>query len=447
MIEIIKQLEATNSRNEKEAILASLPGDKAKLFKYIAYLAYDPSIDFYVKNFNEDRSNTVPSMVLSEALKDLESMIASRVFTGKRAKQWIEMTYTMLDDDTAEIFKRVIKRDLRCGISAKTVNKIWPGAVYEHPYMRCSGFSEKNLANISLPCWSQTKMDGLYIDIMVYEDKVVYRTRNGSILDLNEADFDRSLIMHFKNQVLMGEALAYNELGEMLDRQTGNGYLNSNDINSELVKFFVWDMVPMEDFEAKKSVYPYEDRFNDLCSNLDFMDHERIDSVDTVLCQSKEEIIEHFRINRLAGEEGTVLKDLKKLQWKSGTSKHQIKVKVIFDCDLKLVGWKEGVGKYTDMLGAIVCQSSDGDLEVSIGSGFTDAQRAELIGSVEDMIEEGTIVTVKANDVVTNQANPDKYALFLPRFVEFRKDKTEADSLKKIQDQVKEFTNALDMLK
>lgn len=445
MFDVLTQLSETPSRNEKEAILRGLTPDQANLFKYVAWLAYDPSIDFYIKEFSQS-STHVPSITLFEALQDIQNIIAKRVFTGNQAKKHVEMNYEMLSEDDAEVFRRVIKRDLRCGISAKTVNKIWPGTIYEHPYMRCSGFSEKSLKNISFPCYSQTKMDGLYCDIIVTEDKVEYRSRNGSYLLLNSNDRDAELQEHFTGYVLMGEALALNEMGDLMERSLSNGYLNSNDIDPERVAFYLWDMVDIDSFNAGLDKTRYEDRLDELCLRHDHLDKDYLEVVDTVLCQDKDQIINHFRIKREEGEEGTVIKDLG-LQWKPGTSKHQIKCKVIFDCELKVIGWKEGVGKHEGKLGALQCASSDGSLEVSVGGGFKDAERLSFLDEVEDWIEEGKVITVRGNDVITNQANPDKYAIFLPRFVELRSDKSEADSLQKIQEQVKSFTDALDMIK
>lgn len=445
MIDTFKALEQTRSRNEKEAILKGLEGDSESLFKYIAYLTYDPSIDFYIKEFNTNCEH-IPSISLLEALTDLKNIIATRSFTGNQAKKWVEMTYSMLDEDMAEIFKRVVKRDLRCGISATTINKIWPDTIYVHPYMRCSGFSEKSLKNISFPCYSQTKMDGLYLDIMVFDDKVEYRTRNGSFLLLNDDDFDKSLIKHFPNQVLMGEALVLDDISKQpLDRQTSNGYLNSNDIEPERVKFYVWDMIPLEDFLEGKSKVSYEDRLNNLDNNLGFLDSQRITIVETAECHTQEDIINDFRESRMNGNEGTIIKD-KTLDWKSGTSKKQIKVKVIFDCDLKIVDYKMGEGKYKDKIGSLVGESSCGQLQVSVGTGLKDSERESFLDKVDEWIENGAVMAIKANDVVTNQNDPDKYALFLPRFIEVRTDKNNSDDLNRIQNQVKSFTDALKLI-
>lgn len=448
MYNLIKQLENTSSRKEKEAILESLKGTQdEQIFKYIAYLTYDPAIDFYVKEF-EAPTEFVQSMTLLEALKDLQNIIAMRHLTGNMARQWIEMTMGSLSDEDAEVFKRVVKRDLLCGASAKTINKVFPDTIYVHPYMRCSSLSEKTLKKISLPCYSQTKMDGLYCDIIVTKDGVDYRTRNGSYMLFNEEERDKELLQNFAGKVFMGEALALHENSTVvMDRQSSNGYLNSDDVDPERVVFYVWDLVDEKSFYENKCNRPYSDRYSDLCDALSDSDcFNYLHIVDTKECHSQNDLIEHLKEKINEGEEGTVIKD-KAMIWKPGTSTQQIKCKIIFDCDLVVTGYKMGTNSNEDKLGAITCETSDGKLSVSAGTGFTKKQRDDLLKVVDDWIETGQIVTIRGNGVITNENNPDKYSIFLPRFVEARNDKNEADSLERVQEQVQAFITTLEVIK
>ena len=125
------------------------------------------------------------------------------------------------------------------------------------------------------------------------------------------------------------------------------------------------------------------------------------------------------------GQEGIILKD-RQGQWEDKRTKSQIKFKGELECDLKIVGIQAGTGKYEGMLGAILCESKDGIVKVSVGSGFNDEHRQtygdELIGK---------IVAVKYNARITNKDGEE--SLFLPIFVEVREDKTVADSSKDIK--------------
>jgi hypothetical protein len=445
MLHILEELSSTSSRNDKIDILKNLCPEDEKMFKKIAYLAYSPSVDFYIREFDQSMSHE-ECVTLSSALYDLENVVAKRMITGNMAKQWIEQQYEMLSQDDAEVFKRIIKRDLRIGMNAKSINKVFPETIYEHPYMRCSTFSEKSLKNISYPCYSQTKMDGLYCDIMVYPDRIEYRTRNGSYLNLNQKLFDAKLFTHAKNSVLMGECLALDEQGEIMPRSESNGYINSNSIDVDRVVFYIWDAVPLEDFMNKKCTTPYHERLNAVDHIIHNIHSDRLKMVDTEYCEEQQDIMDHFREKREEGEEGTIIKDSNGI-WKPGTSKDQTKLKVVFECEMKAVGYKEGTGKNEGKLGAITFQSSDGLVEVSVGTGYKDSDRETFWNDAEQIVEEGWIATIRANDVVSSESREDVMSLFLPRFIEWRKDKTDADSKDRIDEQVASFTDALKMIK
>ena len=81
------------------------------------------------------------------------------------------------------------------------------------------------------------------------------------------------------------------------------------------------------------------------------------------------------------------------------------------------------------MMGALICQSSDGKVEVSVGSGYSDAQRREF--TRDEMI--GKVVTVLYNERIASLGRAGVDSLFLPRFIEVREDKDVANSSKEIK--------------
>ena len=84
------------------------------------------------------------------------------------------------------------------------------------------------------------------------------------------------------------------------------------------------------------------------------------------------------------------------------------------------------------MIGSLICATSDRLVEVSI-SGFSDELRQWITDNIDSLI--GKIVTVLYNERISskdkNRAGVD--SLFLPRFVEFRNDKSVANSSKEIK--------------
>ena len=81
------------------------------------------------------------------------------------------------------------------------------------------------------------------------------------------------------------------------------------------------------------------------------------------------------------------------------------------------------------MLGAMVLESDDGKVRVSVGTGFTDDQRKKFF----DRNLVGKIVTVVYNSRIKDKNREDVDSLFLPRFVEIREDKDVTNTSEEIK--------------
>ena len=93
--------------------------------------------------------------------------------------------------------------------------------------------------------------------------------------------------------------------------------------------------------------------------------------------------------------------------------------------------------KNPNLIGALTIQTSDGKLVSDVGSGLTDELRSK---SSEYFI--GKIVSVKANDLSYMEGR-DTVSLFLPRLIEVREDKTEADNFDKIKSELDSYINLM----
>lgn len=446
--DLIDSLAATTKKNEKIKLLEATKKNPEleALAKAVFKAAYDTSINYWIRTFpevdstNRDFYKEDFAIDMTSAIAYLEPL-SGRTVTGNKALEYATHIASRLDEKDESLFRAIVARDLRCGATSSTANKVWPGLIPDHPYMRCSSFNAKNLKNISFPCYSQTKADGLYIDIIISTDEVIYRTRNGQTLALNNPELDERLKTLAPGWVLMGEALITDESSPTgyCDRKTGNGILNSDDIDVSRLAFVLWDAVDYNEWTTGEGGVELAKRL-DVLTRLVSLVGGSLRLVDTVEVHTVEEVIEHFRSNVAKGEEGVVIKD-KKGKWKDGASKYQVKVKIEFECELKITGYKEGSGKHAGKLGAFEMESSDSLIKVSSGGGYSDSQRTEFWEKRDEMI--GHIATVKSNDLIQNRNTLDKYSLFLPRFIEVRIDKEEADSFERVKEQRDSFVDTL----
>ena len=96
-----------------------------------------------------------------------------------------------------------------------------------------------------------------------------------------------------------------------------------------------------------------------------------------------------------------------------------LKVKKFNTCDLRVIGFEEGAGKYTGMLGAFICEYKGG--EVKVGSGLSDSQRLEVWRNSRNY--ENLIIEVSYFEETKDSTG--KPSLRFPTFKDFRFDKTE----------------------
>ena len=446
---IIDELASTSKRNEKIAILERNKNNT--LLQRVLFYALDPSITFGIEKIPD--YNTVvgglfdrPALSLNYSLDKLDAFV-NREVTGNAAIERLSSILSEVTKEDADVLVKIIERDLRCGVGASTVNKVWPELIYVHPYCRCSSLNEKTLAQIKYPAFSQVKMDGMYIDIIVNAGTVTYMSRNGHVLELNSDLYDPYFLKYFEGNVLQGELTVLDNQGDTLLREESNGLINSDDIPFADLRFTLWDMIDFNEFQQKKSTETYEERFSDLEDIIyGAFDHGdiplQVNVVPTEIVQNFSEAVDHFKECIGGGLEGTLLKS-NDMIWANTTSKKAIKMKVIFDIEMQIVAFNEGSGKDKGKLGSFTCQTSDGKIEVGVGTGLKDVERQQFWDEQNELM--GAIITVRSNGIM------DKYedkpaSLFLPRFVEIRYDKTEADDMPRVQEQYDAAVKSMDLI-
>jgi len=418
VLSILNRLEATSSRLEKEAILNENKGNQT--LKDAFRLALDPSINFYIKSVPELPKDRVwPMTDLESTFEMLEVGLAGRVIRGNWARERLALALGALETSDREVVRRVIGRNLRCGVSESTVQKIWPDLQLSWPCMLVS------TGTITFPCLAQTKCDGMRFNAVVENGKVAYRTRVGKELELFEAlDKDVLALTAGQDFVLDGELLMTGPNGETLDRKTGNGLLTKFQKGtgtrglSHQIRAVVWDIIPLTSFRAGICCKGYQQRHLMLrAQNL-----ERIRIAPVCMVTSMEAAQTLYQQKLAEGEEGLVLKDPEGF-WEDKRVKHQVKMKAELEADLIVTGILPGTGKYEGKIGSLQVASAGGTVTAAVGTGLSDEDRSK-----DPREYLGKIVAVKYNALITDKKTKAK-SMFLPVFVEIREDKVTPDTM------------------
>lgn len=442
VFDIIEEIAADPSKNNKQALVAQYA--EHELFKQVLVYALNPFMKF---NIRPDRPRDTSNFTLGGARFDtltwqLLDRLNDRNLTGNAAREEIDAEFSRLTPSSADLLWRIIRKDLRAHFSESTVNKAIKGLIPDPPYMRCCLPKDAKLDKFSWVegVYSQEKADGMFANVDHELDGTVRITsRNGSEFPIDQFS---NIVLSVQKRITAGTQqhgeLLVEKAGVILARELGNGILNSIQQGGtfevdEHPIYVAWDQIPLSAVVPKgKHTTPYKTRFAGLQSPIGTDPTKNLHVVETRIVHSMLEAYKHYGEMLSRGKEGTVIKD-GEAPWRDGTSKQQVKLKLTADCDLIIKGFTEGNGKNKGTFGSIIGETSDGLLAVGV-SGFSDKLRQEISDSREDLL--GTIMAVQFNDIMYPSADNKLHSLFLPRYLEFRADKTTADSLQRVIEQM-----------
>ena len=431
--DIIDQLEVNNSRLAKEAILKDAMQEGLDEFFEGVKMALDPLYTFGVKQVPDSK---VDGQGLKwEVFKELAEKLHNRWLTGHDARDAILLTRDIATmDQWNKFYRRILIKDLRCGVSEKTVNKVAKNfQQYSIPIFNCplahdSANHEKKMIGKKQV---EVKLDGVRVITIIQGDtshgkfsKVEMFSRNGKqfhnfghiieeieeVLKTSPAPYDL---------VLDGEVMSANfqDLMKQVHRKDGK--------QSKDAVLHLFDLCPLSEFQKGKWDKPQSERTElvshwveqnkAILKHVDVLDHTVVD-LDTQEGQKT-----FVGLNKAAvdsGYEGVMIKD-PNAPYECKRTHSWLKAKPFIEVSLKVVAVEEGTGRNEGRLGAVIVEGEDDgyNYRLNCGSGFTDAQRDEYWAERDSLI--GQLVEIRA-DARTQSQDSETYSLRFPRFKCFR---------------------------
>ena len=427
--EIIKLIESSNSRLFKESIiLEQMKKGNDIFFKGLSF-AYNKLLTFGVKQLPVAEKNG-QGLDWIEFSKICEKLI-KRELTGHAARdQIIILKDKSYKDEWNFFYRRILQKDMRCGLSERTVNNVAKKNNYEQyviPVFSCQLAQDCELHKKKLNGKKslEVKLDGVRAVTVIYPSgKIDMFSRNGK--ELNNFNHIKDEISKTFNISSIKEALVLD--GEIVsdDFQTLMKQIHrKNSSQNKDAKLFLFDLLPLEYF--KKGIYEksYFSRIEELKKI-----HERffiqshviniIDSVNVDLDTEKGEIeFKNFNKNSIInGYEGIMIKDPESF-YECKRSTTWLKSKPFIEISLEVKDYEEGTGRNKGKLGAIIAEGMDEDknFKTNVGSGFTDSQRKEFWEDKDKLI--GQIIEIRADSISKSQ-DGENWSLRFPRFKSFR---------------------------
>ena len=443
----IRKLNESDSRLHKEDVLkqaleASVLGSTNAInFLRLTKVCYNPYVTFGVKQV-PDTIGIVDAENPWEDFDDLLCELGQRGLTGHAARDAIQEMSERFDSNEWNTFcAPVIRRDLRAGISEKTINKICKKTDYEIPVFGCQlATNSEGRPEMKGIKRLEPKLDGVRVLLVVIPSDngmtTICYSRNGKVFEnfrhieeqvennyakicraTRGTDQSRGLIDGF---VLDGEVIGntFQELMRQARRKT--------DVQADDSVFNIFDIIPLQDFRRGYWNAQLSKRINlleamrsvvDTMPNVELLPHIMVD-LDTA--EGKNQLERYAKDNVNAGFEGIMIKNVD-APYECKRNTFWMKWKPTITVDLEVVGIEEGTGRNKGRLGALVCQGVDDgkEITVNVGSGFSDEDRDSYWANSNVVI--GRTAEILCDVITQNQDGT--YSLRFPRFVRFRDDK------------------------
>jgi DNA ligase-1 len=430
----IRDLESSDSRIHKEkviekALMASKLGSAdAQAFLFNCYQAYNPFHVFGVRQVPETEGLTARSNPWPRFWALLEDL-RTRGLTGHRARDKIQECAEEFDsDEWNNLARRVLIKDLRCGISEKTLNKVLGKTEWKIPIFSCqlaqdSTDQPKKLRGIKR---LEVKLDGVRVLAVVSGDVCTLYSRNGKEFE-NFPQIAEFIEEHRKafqsNSAFGGQFVLDGEIVGKSFQDLMKQAQRKRDAKTTDMVYHVFDIMPLTEFR------------NGFCN---LQQHKRIDllkrsqtmlpenscvqivpgmDVDLDTAEGHDVMRRFAEASVTEGYEGIMIKTMD-APYECKRSDFWMKCKPTITVDLDNVGFEEGTGRNAGRLGAIICEGEDNGrkIRVNVGSGFSDSNRDEYWLNRATLL--GNMVEVEADVVTQNQDG--SYSLRFPRFLRFR---------------------------
>lgn len=407
--EIIKKLQNTSGTNDKIAILKANIDNE--LLKKVLYYTYNPYMKYGLTEKTYDsikvtRFHDPNESGVTTIFELLDLLAKSNINDNLRgiSKKFIEQQE---DISLKQMYKLMVFKDLKIGINATTINKVWEGLIPVFDVMLAESLHKQKEDFLDGKEFAITKkLDGHRLVYLPHSKK--FFTRQGQEMEGVEHLIPECEELSQGIYVLDGELIHrnYNNLkSDDLYRLTTSVARKKGKTKEKAhLEFHLFDVLPMGDFEKGVSVDGYEDRHY-LLRRL-FEQAEGLDFVKMVewlyVGNDTSKIFTLLDEVIAQGEEGLMVSLLEGV-YECKRSKNLLKVKQFYDVDALVVGVYEGTKRNKGTLGGLTikCLYNGEEMITNVGSGFYKSERDLFYHHPETIV--GKVIECKYFEISSNK--------------------------------------------
>lgn len=428
---MVKALQKTKKKTDKTRILLDARKDfedEAEAEELIAFFRFllDPAIVTGLSDAKINKKVTAkPDIEIQYLICGYLYIMRAGHNTGSDASIATIQNYLHKNPEHEEFLKRLFTKNLPIGVEAATINKVYGEEI--------------------IPVWEVQQ--GYPIDKYKFKKgELIFASRKlngvrgtyfrGNIISRQAQKFEG--LDHIVKDIEEIIGTDYAVDGELIRKNVdgltdGQNFretisiLNSDGNDKSLIKFVVFDIVPVDEFEKDACTEKYsvrKARLLELADNLEqWEDFElrpaNIEVVPMVYEGTDVNEIQKWLDYAVEHDwEGLVVN--RQVPYRRTRHNGCLKVKRFYTVDLRITAIEEGQNRLAGTMGALVVDYKGNELR--IGSGFDDATRTAVWVNPDNYI--GKIVECKYKEV-TMDKKTGLESLQFPTFVRFRNDKNE----------------------
>lgn len=413
VIKIFKELQESSGKRLQEILEEHKDNE---LLKKVLWFVYNPYI---VTGLSSKKINKM----VNKQIKYAPAETIEEVF------EYLQEHNTGTDIDIAyvlefiqgkpdqEMYSQIFTKELKLGITSKTINKVFPNLIPEFNVMLAEKYWDRmeELEKTNPDIIISQKLDGIRCVAIVDKNGVKLFSRQGKPIE-GLHDLEEQLLWLpfgcFDGELLLNKD---NIPSKDLYRETVT-VVNSKDQDKKNIVFNIFDTCEIEEFENGYCAVPCIERKKIIQELEEQMKPDLWKSV-PILYYGKynRDIVQQELNKQIALEHEGVMVNIANAPYEARRTKNILKVKAMQDCDLKIIGFEEGTGKNKGTLGAIIVDYKG--FEVRVGSGFTDQDREYFWANQNELL--GRVITVQYFEETTNKKD-NSLSLRFPVYLELR---------------------------
>ena len=279
------------------------------------------------------------------------------------------------DVECAKFIEDIITKKLKIGCDIKMVNTAIPYFLPDFSVMLAEKYFDKQDKVEGKEFTLTTKLDGIRCILLKHDGKVELYSRQGQQIH-GLVDIENEMkSLQLDEFMLDGELMIADRNKYPSKMQYKNTIkIVTKDGEKHGIELLAFDFLPYREWETKITKTKYTERRKMLEQQFDNLEYVKVVPV-LYSGNDTKNILNYLTEARKNGEEG-IMVNLNNAPYMFKRTFNLLKVKVMQDCDLKIIGFVEGEGKLKGTLGALIVDYKGNPLNV--GSGFTLDMRDKL---------------------------------------------------------------------